>query len=177
MLCDNIALNNFDGIVRRKANMDMKAKVFGQKLQDKEYHDREAAYLVLVDGDLFALVKTCSGKLFLPGGKIETGESKEECIIRECMEELGVKVVVKDCFACGERYFYHEASNRYSHAIGHFYFSDEFEKVSEPLEKGNEVLWRPYKETVTDMFHPHHVWAVELIKERMEKESSARQHG
>ena len=59
----------------------------------------------------------------------------------------------------------------------HFYFSDEFEKVSEPLEKGNEVLWRPYKETVTDMFHPHHVWAVELIKERMEKESSARQHG
>ena len=102
MLCDNIALINFDGIVRRKANMDMKAKVFGQKLQDKEYHDREAAYLVLVDGDLFALVKTCSGKLFLPGGKIENGESKEECIIRECMEEMGVKVVVKDCFACGE---------------------------------------------------------------------------
>lgn len=157
--------------------MDMKAKVFGQKLQDKEYHDREAAYLVLVDGDLFALVKTCSGKLFLPGGKIENGESKEECIIRECMEEMGVKVIVKDCFACGERYFYHEASNRYSHAIGHFYFSDEFEKVSEPLEKGNEVLWRPYKETVKDMFHPHHVWAVKLIKERMEKESSARQHG
>ena len=26
--------------------MDMKAKVFGQKIQDKEYHDREAAYLV-----------------------------------------------------------------------------------------------------------------------------------
>lgn len=35
----------------------MKAKVFGQKLQDKEYHDREAAYLVLVDDGLFALVK------------------------------------------------------------------------------------------------------------------------
>ena len=64
--------------------MDMKAKIFGQKLHDKEYHDREAAYLVLVDGDLFALVKTCSGKLFLPGGKIENNESKEECIIREC---------------------------------------------------------------------------------------------
>ncbi len=148
--------------------MHMKTKVFGEKLQDKEYHDREAAYVVLTDGLLFAVVKTRSGKLFLPGGKIEKGETMEVCIVRECMEEMGVKVVVKDYFAQGERYFYHEASNRYSHAIGHFYFSDEFEKVSEPLEEGNEVLWLPYEETIRDLFHPHHAWAVELVKERME---------
>ena len=100
----------------------MKTKVFGEKLQDKEYHDREAAYVVLTDGKLFAVVKTRSGKLFLSGGKIENGESPENCIARECMEEMGVSVVVKECFAHGERYFYHEASNRYSHAIGYFFF-------------------------------------------------------
>lgn len=150
----------------------MKTKVFGEKLQDKEYHDREAAYVVLTDSDLFAVVKTRSGKLFLPGGKIESGESKEECIIRECMEEMGTKVVVKDYFAYGERYFFHEASNRYSHVIGHFYFSDEFEKMSEPLEEGNEVLWLSYEEAVRDMFHPHHAWAVELIKERKENQET-----
>lgn len=104
----------------------------------------------------------------MPGGKIESGETMEECIARECMEEMGVKVTVKDYFAHGERYFYHEASNRYSHAIGHFYFSNEFEKVSEPLEEGNEVLWLSYEEAVRNMFHPHHAWAVELIRERME---------
>ncbi len=152
----------------------MEKMVFGQKLQDKEYHDREAAYVVLVDGDLFAVVKTRSGKLFLPGGKIENSESKEECIVRECMEEMGVKVVVKDYFAHGERYFFHEASNRYSHAIGHFYFSNEFEKISESLEEGNEVLWLSYEEAVRDMFHPHHAWAVELIKERMVEENMGR---
>ena len=148
----------------------METKTFGEKLQDKEYHDREAAYVVLTDGDLFAVVKTRSGKLFLPGGKIESGESKEGCIVRECMEEMGAKVVVKDYFACGERYFFHGASNRYSHVIGHFYFSNEFEKVGEPLEEGNEVLWLPYEEIVRELFHPHHVWTVELIKERMEKQ-------
>ena len=69
----------------------MRTKVFGKKLQDKEYHDREAAYVVLTDGELFAVVKTHSGKLFLPGGKIESGESMEACILRECMEEMGLR--------------------------------------------------------------------------------------
>ena len=49
-----------------KAGIKMETKVFGEKLQDKEYHDREAAYVVLTDGELFAVVKTRSGKLFLP---------------------------------------------------------------------------------------------------------------
>lgn len=30
-----------------------------------------------------------------PGGKIEENESKEECIIRECKEELGIDIAVK----------------------------------------------------------------------------------
>jgi len=34
----------------------------------------------------------------VPGGKIELGESKEEAIKRECMEELGVTVHVKELF-------------------------------------------------------------------------------
>lgn len=30
-----------------------------------------------------------------PGGKIEIGENNEQCVIRECMEELGINVNVK----------------------------------------------------------------------------------
>ena len=32
------------------------------------------------------------------GGKVEAGESREEALIRECLEELGVKITVKDVF-------------------------------------------------------------------------------
>ena len=32
------------------------------------------------------------------GGKVESGESREDALIRECREELGVAVAVKDIF-------------------------------------------------------------------------------
>ncbi len=138
-------------------------KVFGEKIENKIYSDRKAAYVVLLDGDKIAVVKTSSGKLFLPGGKIETGESKEDCVVRECLEEMGAKVTVKEYFAIGERYFYHEASGRYSHAIGHFFYSDEYENICEPTETDEERLWLPYDETIEGLYHPHHRWAVEYI--------------
>ncbi len=58
----------------------METKVFGEKLQDKEYHDREAAYVVLTDGELFAVVKTRSGKLFLPGGKLKREKRRKTAL-------------------------------------------------------------------------------------------------
>lgn len=141
----------------------MLKKVFGEKFENEIYHDREAAYVVMINDDKIAVVKTFSGKLFLPGGKIEEGEAVEDCVIRECMEEMGAKVIIKRYFAIGERFFYHEASSRYSHVIGHFFYSDEFEIVSEPIEQDEELIWLSYDEAIQGLYHPHHRWAVECI--------------
>lgn len=141
----------------------MLRKVFGEKLENEIYHDREAAYVVLIVDGKIAVVKTSSGKLFLPGGKIEAGESLEECITRECLEEMGAKVPVKQYFAVGERYFFHEASGGYSHAIGHFFYSDACEIVCEPIERDEALLWLSYDEAIEGFYHPHHKWAAEYI--------------
>ena len=145
----------------------MQRKIFGEKIVTEKYNERVAAYVVLHDNGMFAIVRTPSGKYFLPGGKIEEGESIEECILRECLEEMGIRVVLRDYYAIGERYFCLEKNNCYSHVTGHFYYADSYEKVGAPLEEGNEVIWMSYEQCMRNLYHPHHKWAIECIKDRL----------
>lgn len=143
----------------------MQSKIFGEIVNDAKYKERVAAYILLFDEEgKIAVVRTPSGKVFLPGGKIEIGESKEECLIRECMEEAGIRVTPDICFAKGERYFYRDLQQEYSHVIGYFYTAKQYEKISEPTEPNHQLLWLSVKEACQVLFHEHHKWAVELIK-------------
>ena len=60
-------------------------KVFGIK-QEANYIDREGVYLVPAREGKVGVVKTPKG-YFLLGGGLDSGESHEECIKRECLEE------------------------------------------------------------------------------------------
>ncbi|GHO78437.1 NUDIX hydrolase [Ktedonobacter sp. SOSP1-85] len=60
-----------------------------------------AAILILNDKILIARRKKgdiLEDKWEFPGGKIEPGESPEQCLKREMMEEFGVEIEVKDFF-------------------------------------------------------------------------------
>lgn len=63
---------------------------------------------------VMAAIINCKGKVLIcrrgaggncaflwefPGGKLEPGESKEECLIRECEEELGIRITIGNIFA------------------------------------------------------------------------------
>lgn len=49
----------------------------------------KAALLAVRDGRILLCKRKKGGPLILPGGKIEAGESLEQCLVREVAEELG----------------------------------------------------------------------------------------
>ncbi len=49
---------------------------------------------VILDRDKVVLLQNGRGEWELPGGRLEAGESPEECVAREVLEELGLKVEV-----------------------------------------------------------------------------------
>ena len=55
--------------------------------------DRPAAYALLATDDGVAVVLTDEGELFLPGGGLLDGETPEDAVVREVMEECGLHVV------------------------------------------------------------------------------------
>ena len=78
--------------------------------------------------------KTCGLLWEFPGGKIEPGETGEECIVRECQEELGVTLRVEREFT-GITYDY---PTRTVHL--HFYLCEIVSGVLEKKEH-NEFAW------------------------------------
>lgn len=56
--------------------------------------------IIIVDGKILLInrVKKDESYWVIPGGQVELGESREEAIKRECIEELGITVHIKKLF-------------------------------------------------------------------------------
>lgn len=100
------------------------------------------AACALLDSDGRVLIcerpagKTLAGLWEFPGGKVETGETPEETLIRELAEEIGI-VTKADCLA--PLTF---ASHAYDdfHLLMPLYVCRRYEGIARPLE-GQRLKW------------------------------------
>ena len=105
----------------------------------------EVTAAVIWQGDKFLICqrprdKYCGLLWEFPGGKIEPGETAEECIVRECREELGVTLKVH-----GE--FYDTVQEHPDRVVHLHFFSTEIASGElTPLEH-NAVAWVTQAET------------------------------
>ncbi len=144
-------------------------KIFGKK-ENVEYIHRKGAYLVPIDNNKVGVIKTSKGYYFLGGG-IETGENCISCIERECLEEAGISVSVKDRVCSAEAYMKHPRYPEigYLHPIQTYYIGEVIDKISEQTEDDHIFVWIEYEELKGNMFLEMQNWALESCMEFAKK--------
>lgn len=149
----------------------MEHKVFGEPQPGVEYRARPGAYGVAFDREGRAgMVFVERSVRILLGGGIEPGESEEECVRREIMEEIGWSAAVIEKVCIGEEYTFMRREKLPFHPIGHIYLVELLEKLAES-EPGHELVWLPVEECREKMALAYQAWAVETAWEIYNKRS------
>lgn len=120
--------------------------VFGTRILGRTYQPRPGSYVIIEDeAGRIALVSTPLG-VFLPGGGQDPGETHEETIRREVIEECGRIVEVTSPLGRADHYLW-------SPKEGAFYckecsfFTGRIVGEAEPVEIDHELIWREPQET------------------------------
>ena len=82
----------------------MTIPVFGHT-DDAPHRERPASYALLAGEKGIAVVRAADGALFLPGGGRRPGESPEDAVVRELMEECRMSVECVGAFASAVQRF------------------------------------------------------------------------
>ena len=107
------------------------------KIKTNDYNFKfRVSGLVIRNNKLLLVDMDDSGFLCLPGGYVELGETTEEAVKRELIEEIGKDVTIKKYLGVVENYFINKFSKKI-HEISFYYTMD---LVDKKLEQKNFTL-------------------------------------
>ncbi|WP_069650090.1 NUDIX domain-containing protein [Caloranaerobacter ferrireducens] len=136
-------------------------QVFGEKIEGKNYKNREGAYGIAINKlNQVAIIQTSHGD-FLPGGGIEKGETKEECLKREFIEETGYNIEIKQLVCRGIEYRFSPKMNKYLKLIGSFYLINLEKDTGLRSEDDHELVWKTKEELEESMGLEYQFWAIQ----------------
>lgn len=139
---------------------------FGEKQDGKEYIHRPAVYAVIVNEQQEVAVVRSRGMLLLPGGGMEKDESREECLRRECAEELGYDIEIGPFIGCAAQYLVSHLNGEPLKIIGYFYRAVLGEPNGCKSEPDHELDWLPVEEAASSMYTEFAAWAIRYESDR-----------
>lgn len=133
--------------------------MFGVADRRARYTEREAAYAVILDADRRAAVVRGRSGIFLPGGGIEAGESAEEAVLRESLEECGRPLEIIRSIGQAIQYCHGETG---PFRAQHRFFEARFQGPA--CREGEYPLsWVHIDEACSWFRYESHVWAVRTL--------------
>ncbi len=134
---------------------------FGERLAGQVYTYRPGAYAVIFDADQrVAAVKNGYGNYFLPGGGADPGETMEETLRREVLEECGHDIQIHRKLGEATECFWSEIGQRHFEMHGHFYAASFGQWVRGPVDDDHILIWLTAEEAVKLLSRQSQAWAV-----------------
>jgi len=137
---------------------------FGEPEPGRIYPDRPAAFVVLERDGLIAVVqvtfKSGGGRLDLPGGGLDPGETAAQGAVRECGEEAGLRVSVDEPFTGADHFFVND-DNETNNTRGRFFAARLVAAAPElKIEDDHALAWMTPHEALVALDRESHAWAV-----------------
>lgn len=132
---------------------------FGTKREGVEYIARPGVYAIATNSDGHLAVEEVDNKYFLLGGGLDVGETEEEGLRREIMEEVG-KSIVSSVFL-GKVNQYVDAKDGHFNKQGSFYKVELGEDAS--IEFESDLKWITKEEFKLKGAQEFQVWVVNSL--------------
>ena len=140
------------------------APQFGLREPLHWYRLRPCAFgLAARDGRLAVVRITRDGKrprLDLPGGALDSGETRERAMEREFGEETGLSVQAAEFVARARQYVVKRDGRRVNNLCDFFTAEVRSERPGLKVEDDHELIWLDPLEALRTLRHPSHAWAV-----------------
>ena len=116
----------------------------------RRYAERPGAYAVIRRGGEVLVVRW-EGKLYLPGGGLDAGESTRAALHRECLEETGWRIRVERRLGAFQRYLYARDLDLWLRKVCHVYLARPALCIGRPTQPGHRAVWMPLKTAVSGL--------------------------
>lgn len=133
-------------------------KIFGD-IENVSYTTRIGAYIIPIYNNKIGIIQTPKGNFLIGGGK-DTNETDEECLKRECLEEIGCEIEIYNKICSAETFTHHEKIG-YFHPIQAYYSGLVKEQIAKPIENDHRLVWLEFDEVQNIMYSEMQNWAIQ----------------